>query len=45
MSRDNVVVRDERARVTPVTQGKVQGTSTLYDWAGYINKMNRQDRT
>ena len=26
-------------------RGEVQSTSTLNDWAGYINRINRQDLT
>ena len=27
-----------------MSRGKVQSTSTLNDWAGYINRINRQDQ-
>ena len=28
-----------------VSRGEVQSTSTLNDWARYVNRMNRQDLT
>ena len=28
-----------------MSQGEVQSTSTLNNWAGYIDKINRQDLT
>ena len=29
----------------PLSRGKVQSTSTLNNWARYIDKINRQDLT
>ena len=31
-------------KVPVVSRGEVQSTSTLNDWAGYVNKINKQDR-
>ena len=28
-----------------MSRGEVQSTSTLNDWAGYVDRMNRQDWT
>ena len=29
--------------ITGMSRGEVQSTSTLNDWAGYVDKINRQD--